>query len=147
MRTIRATKGRFAVLTAVVAMSMGAAAPASAQVDQDGLVNVNVTDNTVQIPIGLAANVCGVSAAVLSEQIGSSTVDCTALADADAMSTGGGGGGQTTQNGLVNVNVEDNVLQVPVSIAANVCGIGVGVLSRQLGTSDVECDARSDSSA
>ena len=141
-------KGRLAGVAAVAVASMSfAAAPAGAAVDQDGLVNVNVSDNTVQIPIGLAANVCGVSAAVLSEQIGANEVDCAALGDADAISQGGGDGGDAKQEGLINVNVEDNVLQVPVSIAANVCGIGVGVLSRQLGTSDVECDARSRSSA
>src|SRR5918997_5667716 len=118
MRTSRAMKGKFAGVAAIVAVCMSvAAAPAPAQVNQDGLVNVNVSDNTVQIPIGLAANVCGVSAAVLSEQIGANDVDCTALADADAISQGGGGGGDAQQEGLINVNVEDNVLQVPVSIA------------------------------
>jgi hypothetical protein len=52
------------------------------------------------------------------------------------------------QEGLVNVNVSDvdagviaNV-QVPVGIAANVCGVAVNVLARQL-PGDVECDAES----
>jgi hypothetical protein len=56
------------------------------------------------------------------------------------------------QEGLVNVNVSDvdvgviaNV-QVPVGIAANVCGVAVNVLARQL-PGDVECDADAESAA
>jgi hypothetical protein len=52
-------------LTATAALVTGVAGTASAQpVDQDGLVNVNVGDVTVTVPIGIAAqiaaNVCGV---------------------------------------------------------------------------------------
>lgn len=32
------------------------------------------------------------------------------------------------QNGLVNINLEDNIVQVPVAIAANVCNVDVAVL-------------------
>jgi hypothetical protein len=56
------------------------------------------------------------------------------------------------QEGLINVNVSDidvgviaNV-QVPVAVAANVCGVAVNVLSRQL-PGDVECDANADTAA
>jgi hypothetical protein len=56
------------------------------------------------------------------------------------------------QEGLINVNVSDvdvgviaNV-QVPVAIAANVCGVAVNVLARQL-PGDVECDAEAQSAA
>jgi hypothetical protein len=56
------------------------------------------------------------------------------------------------QEGLVNVNVSDvdvgvvaNV-QAPVAIAANVCGVDVNVLARQL-PGDVECDADAESAA
>jgi hypothetical protein len=50
------------VLTAV-------AIPASAQ-DQTGLVNVNISDNntTVQVPVEVAAQVCGVSVAVIASK-------------------------------------------------------------------------------
>jgi hypothetical protein len=75
------------ILVAAVALGMSAV-PAAAQ-RQEGLVNVNVsdvsvtleeliTDNNinvqvpvgavVQVPIGIAANVCNVSAAVLAQQ-------------------------------------------------------------------------------
>lgn len=56
------------------------------------------------------------------------------------------------QEGLVNVNVSDvdvgviaNV-QVPVAIAANVCGVAVNVLAEQL-PGDVECDADANAAA
>ena len=64
--------------------------PALAQ-RQEGLVNVNVSNvlndlnisdnlnnNTVQVPIGVAANVCGVNANVLAQQGRGGTASCTA---------------------------------------------------------------------
>ena len=132
--------------TAIVSVVV-AAAPAAAQTQQDGLVNVAVTDNVVQIPIGVAANICGVTAAVLSQQIQSGDVDCTAISNATAFSTGNGGGGGAQQNGLVNVAVTDNTVQVPVSAAANIWGVGVAVLAQFVDTGDTACTARSRSSA
>lgn len=48
---------------------------------QRGLVNLTLTDTTVQIPIGIAANVCDVSAAVLANPILDTAEPCTAVAD------------------------------------------------------------------
>jgi hypothetical protein len=75
-------KARIAAAFAATAMSIGAAAgPAAAQpVVTGGLVNITITDVlnnvTVQVPIGVAANVCGVSANVLAQNP-SQTVNCT----------------------------------------------------------------------
>ena len=141
-------RGRLVALVATAALSLPVGvASAPAQTHQEGLVNVAVTDNTVQIPIGVAANICGVSAAVLSQQIDTGTVDCDALANATAFSTGNGGGGGAQQNGLVNIAITDNTVQIPVSAAANVCGVGVNVLSQFVNTDDVACTARSRGSA
>ncbi len=80
------------ILIAAAALA-AIAAPAAAQ--QNGLVNVDVSNvlnnldldllnnslnnNTVQVPIGIAANVCGVTANVLAAQKkGSDPVSCTA---------------------------------------------------------------------
>jgi len=47
--------------------------------------------------------------------------------------------------GLVNVTITDVLsqdqinLQVPVTVAANVCGVAVNVLARQLPTGPVDC--------
>jgi hypothetical protein len=69
-----------------LAVGVGAgAAPAGAQ--QNGLVNVdvhNVLNNnniTVAIPIDAAANICGVSVDLLSQQLQSGPVNCTAGAN------------------------------------------------------------------
>jgi hypothetical protein len=69
-----------------LAVGVGAgAAPAGAQ--QNGLVNVdihNVLNNnniTVAIPINAAANVCGVSVDLLSQQLQNGPVMCSAGAN------------------------------------------------------------------
>jgi hypothetical protein len=61
-----AVKRAFATLTATALLVVGAAGPASAQTQQNGLVNVAVGDITVQdVNVGVAANivaaVCGVA--------------------------------------------------------------------------------------
>jgi hypothetical protein len=56
---IRSRKARVSAILATAAVSMGImAGPASAQVDQDGLVNVNISDNNIVVPVQVAANVC-----------------------------------------------------------------------------------------
>ena len=138
-------KSRLVIAATAAAAAFAVPTSASAQVNQDGLVNVNVSDNVVQVPIGIAANVCGVSVAVLAN-VASGPVDCTTTAESGAVSAERNDGGDARQRGLVNLNVEDNVLQVPVAVAANICGVGVGVLAQQV-SGPVECDARSRSRA
>lgn len=67
---MRSTKTRLAGVAATAAMTLALAAPAQAQ--QQGLVNVDIdiTNNEVlvQVPIGVAANVCpNVNAAVIAQ--------------------------------------------------------------------------------
>ena len=45
------------------------------------------------------------------------------------------------QDGLVNLALTDVVIQAPVSIAANICGVAVNVLATQLGSGPVSCIA------
>jgi hypothetical protein len=115
-----------AVLVAVVV----AAAPASAA-RQNGLVNINLEDNIVQVPIGIAANVCDVNAAVLAALVDNDETDCkstsTALAGA-TITDKDNTGGRTVQNGLVNVNVEGNQVQVPIAAAVNICDVNIAIL-------------------
>ena len=110
-------------------LAFGAAAgTASAQTTQSGLVNVALTDTNVQVPVGVAAAVCGVQANVIT----SAAFGGNALCDAVSRPTadhGGGGGGNTTQEGLVNVSLTDTNIQVPVGIAADVCGVQANVLA------------------
>lgn len=128
-------------LAAVCATAAVCASTASAQ-HQSGLVNVAVVDNTVQIPIGVAANVCGVAVNVLSTATLTSPVDCTAISGATATSTGnGGGGGGGNQQGLVNLYVANNTIQIPVGVAANVCGVAANVLAQGVATGSATCNA------
>ncbi len=135
---IRLTMAAFA---AAVSCLAGVSA-ASAQPQQNGLVNVAVVDNTVQIPIGVAANVCDVAVNVLATATVTSPADCTAVAPATAFSTGGGGGGGGgSQSGLVNLWVSDNTIPVPIGIAANICDVAVNVLAQGTATGPAECAA------
>ena len=75
MRRILAVLATTALMVAMLAM------PASAQ-QQQGLVNVNVGDVTVQLPIAVAANVCNVNVAVLAQQFRQGgQAECTADID------------------------------------------------------------------
>ena len=158
------------ILAPLFAAAMALGAPGTAIAapnnDQDGLVNVNLQDIAVAIPvsvavpIGVALNVCGVTVLSLQEQIGDMT--CTAENNSTALSRaiaiamtdpngGGGGGANNDQSGLVNVNVQELALAVPVSVAvpvgvaANVCGVSVLSLHEQTG--DMTCDAENTSTA
>jgi hypothetical protein len=100
---------------------------------QEGLVNVNVEDNTILVPIAVAANVCDVTVAVLATDLQDGTATCDALATSDATVTEPTNNSrQTRQNGLVNVNIEDLFLLVPVAVAANICDVDVGVLASEI---------------
>jgi hypothetical protein len=134
---VAALAGSIAVLMAVFA-----AGPASAQ-QQEGLVNLAVTDVNVQVPIGVAANICDVNANVIAEQLRMGGAECTATSESMASAGPGGGGGSSTQtqSGLVNVLIDDVNVQVPIALAANVCDVNVGVLARQLRVGGAQCDA------
>src|ERR671923_265446 len=97
------------------------ALPAPAAV-QEGLVNVNVEDNTILVPVALAANVCDVTVAVLVSDLQDGTAACDALATSDATVTEPANNSRATrQNGLVNVAIEGLILEVPIAVGANIC--------------------------
>ena len=94
---------RILALISVSAMMLAlTAVPALAQpVFTGGLVNVTVTDviddvevvvGAVQLPIGVAANVCDVNVAVLVEDFQDGTANCTADQDSVANAPGAGRG-------------------------------------------------------
>ena len=130
------------VTAAAASIGLVGASTATAQpIDQDGLVNVAVDDLTVQVPISAAANICGLAVNVLARGLNTGDVDCAATSEAGADGTASRDGGPTTQNGLVNVALTDTLIQVPVSVAANVCGVGVGILANAANLGDVDCRA------
>jgi hypothetical protein len=114
--------------------------PTEAPVEQSGLVNLNLTGVTVQLPIALAANLCDVTVGVLVEELSDGSAPCDASSNADAV-VETQDGGPVEQDGLVNVNVTDVVVQAPIAIAANVCDVTVGVLVERLADAASPCDA------
>lgn len=136
MKTITRFATTATVSLAAIGLSVGPVG--AAPIDQEGLVNVGITGVNVQVPISAAANICGVGVAVLATAANLGDVDCTAEGVAVANSDGSQGG-PVRQRGLVNVALTDTTVQVPVAIAANVCGVGIGVLSQVASFGDVDC--------
>jgi len=120
------------------------ATPTHAQSNtQNGLVNVNLQNISLAIPvsaavpIGIAANVCGVNVLAIQQANNTCTATSNSMALSDAIAgamtgTGTGpGGASNNQSGLVNVNIQNLALAVPVSVAlpisaaVNACGVSV----------------------
>lgn len=141
----------FLAALAVALTALVAVAPVGAQTTQNGLVNVSLSDITVQVPVGIAANVCDVTVGILANvtQAGQQT-SCTAVADATAqpVMVGSAPAGSTTQSGLVNVALSNVTVQVPIAAAINLCGVNAAVLAvlQQIG-GGANCTATSHSSA
>lgn len=132
-----------AATTLAAGSVFGLAGPAAAQPQQNGLVNVNISDLDVQVPVGVAANICDVSVAALTQLALDDAAPCDAAADPDAI-TPAGGGGSPSQEGLVNVNVSDITVQVPIGVAANVCDVSVAVLTGLAIDDSAPCTASAD---
>lgn len=118
----------------------GAAQAAPNNTNQEGLVNLSLTQTNIQVPIGIAANICGVAVNALSGPNVTFPVDCNAFGDAEA-TRNDGGANYTRQRGLVNIAVTDLNVQVPVGVAANICGVSANVISTAALTGPVDCDA------
>ena len=140
---LRKSRLFIAGVVAATALAVGAA-PASAQ-QQEGLVNIIVTDVTVQVPVSVAANLCDINVLVLATQERAGGADCQADAESLASFGPGDQGGTPTQgteqDGLVNVVISEVTAQVPISVAANVCDLNVGVLAQQLRLGETSCQA------
>ena len=147
---IRSTRMRFAALAAVGMLAIGlVAAPSASAQTQSGLINANISNNTVQVPIAVAANICDVDVNVLVHNL-TQTGQTNCTADADGIATaagGGGGGGGANQQGLVNIDISNNTVQIPISVAANVCDVSVNVLAQDLSDGSATCGANSFSRA
>jgi hypothetical protein len=83
---MRKRKKLVASVFATGLLAVGAAVPSAgaAPVITGGLVNITIVDVlsgndvNVQVPIGVAANVCGVQANVLAQRNNQEPIDCTA---------------------------------------------------------------------
>jgi hypothetical protein len=138
-----------AAFVALVASAM-LAVPASAQPEQNGLINLAVTDVNIQVPVAVAANLCDINVNVLAVQEREGGAECEATAD--SLARGGPrdnepSQGGVDQDGLVNVFIDDVNVQVPIAVAANVCDLNVNVLALQLRQGGAHCDADADADA
>ena len=143
-------KRKVALLLSVASaavMGLGVAGPASAQnTAGDSLVNVQVGDVTVALPIAIAANLCDTSVNVLAQQSTTGGTSCTADSTADASGPPGPGGSQNQSgDSLVNVQIGDVTVQVPIGIAANLCDVNANVLAEQNKSGRTTCMAESTS--
>jgi|SRR5919106_94714 hypothetical protein len=134
----------FAAVLLTGTMALTGAASVTAQPQQNGLININVSDNVVQVPVAIAANVCDVTVAVLVADLrddGEAVCDSEAMSGADATVERGGGGAR--QDGLINVNLENNTIQIPIAAAANICDVDVVILATEILLNDATaCTAR-----
>ena len=87
---IRRTVASLAGVAAIGVGGVALAAPAgAAPIFTGGLVNIAIedvltgNDVNVQVPVGVAANVCGISVAVLADLAPLGPVDCDAATTAD----------------------------------------------------------------
>ncbi len=143
---LRSGKARLAALVATGALSLGIAGPAMGAPNQagDSLVNVQVGDVTVQVPVAVAANICDVNVNVLAQQNKGGTPTCTADADSSAdagRDVGQGGSSNTAGDSLVNVQLGDITAQLPIGVAANVCDVSANVLAAQNKLGPATCEA------
>jgi hypothetical protein len=138
-----------AVLVIAGGLTAGVTAPAMAASNntQQGLVNVNLQDINAQVPVALAANICGLPVSVLVQGLVTGPVNCDARGTATATRNPGTGNNQNNQNGLVNVNAQSLNVQIPIGVAANVCGVPVSILATAIATSPVTCTANGISTA
>ena len=89
--TCTATSNSHALDTAVATAMTGGSGGGGGSNNQQGLVNVSLTNIKAQIPvsvalpIGVAANVCGTNANILAHQVQSGSANCNAQTTADAI--------------------------------------------------------------
>ncbi len=148
---LKRQRSRFMAVVGACALSIGFALPAQATPGGggnsagDSLVNVQVGNVTLLVPVAVAANLCDINANVLANQVRKGDTTCTATAKSLASPGDGHGnghsGGNTAGDSLVNVQVGNVTLLVPVAVAANLCDINVNVLANQVRDGDTTCTA------
>ncbi|MGR3465153.1 hypothetical protein [Limimaricola sp.] len=140
-------------LVAAAALSV-AATGAFAQA-QEGLVNVSVDDNTVQVPVDVAVNVCDLDVNVLSSDFAGTDktaceIDQKTAAQNGIKSNGSNsaGGNNGQQNGLVNLSVDGNTVQAPIGVAANLCDVDANVIAQDFkGSEESVCSITQEQAA
>jgi hypothetical protein len=107
----------------------------------DNLINVQVSDVTILVPVAVAADLCDINVNALADQVDAGRTLCDATAQSAASPGSNQSGGNTAGNSLVNVQLDDVFVAVPIAVAANVCDVNVNVLAQQLRLGQATCDA------
>lgn len=128
---------------AALAVAMvGPVGAVSHNVAGDSLINVQISDVEVLVPVSVAANLCDLNVNILAAQDRADGADCTATATSIASpGSNGGGGGNQAGNSLVNVQISDLTVFVPIGVAANLCDVNANVLAAQARDGGATCDA------
>jgi hypothetical protein len=138
---LRSRLPRLAAVMSIAVVSLAVSAGSASAQPQQGLVNVSVSD--VNVPIAIAANVCNLQVNALAQDNFSDAGNCEAIADSTA--TGGPGGGGGRQEGLVNIRIED--VNIPITVAANICNVQVNLLAQGNFSDAGDCDAIAEATA
>jgi hypothetical protein len=110
-----------AVLTAGLALPASAALADSGPNGDAGVLSV-LSGNTVNAPVSLPVNVCGVAVTLL----GGANAGCAGGAASNTVIAGGSGGGNGNA-GVISA-LSGNTLNAPISAPINVCGIAAAVV-------------------
>lgn len=89
----------------------------------------------------------GLPVSALVQGLATGPVDCNTNGRATATRNPGTGNAQNNQNGLVNVNAQKLNVQIPIGVAADVCGVPVSILAAAIATAPVTCTANGISTA
>jgi len=140
--------GLLGSLVLSLALAGAVAAAPGGNTAGDTLVNVQISDVTILVPVAVAANLCDINVNVVAAQFDAGDTVCTASAESTASpGWNNGGGGNQAGNSLVNVQIDDLAIIVPISLAANLCDVNANVLAVQIRTGNASCEADADSLA
>ena len=132
-------------LVLTLAMVGGVSAAPGGNQAGDSLVNVQVSNLNVLVPVAVAANLCDINVNILAAQADLGDTTCTATAESQASpgwnNGNGGSGGNQAGDSLINVQLDNVTVAVPIALALNICDLDVNVLARQFAAGDTECDA------
>ncbi len=106
-----------AVLTAGFAWPASAAFADSGPDGDAGVLSV-LSGNTVNAPVSLPVNVCGVAVTL----IGGANASCAGGAASNTVIAGSGGSGGNGNAGVASVGSGNNV-NAPISAPVNICGV------------------------
>jgi hypothetical protein len=137
----RLAGGLLGSLALSVALAGAVAAAPGGNKAGDTLVNVQVSNLAVLVPVAVAANLCDINVNILAAQADLGGATCEADAESAASPGWNSGGGNQAGNSLINVQLDNVTVAVPIALALNICDLDVNVLARQFAAGGTSCIA------